>query len=83
MLHGRVNLSGDAGIVLWPVGTKRLMGVRGERDMPPSMYPIFNDLTAVVFGDFEVCPFTKDRPGTMQFVCIETASHLVVMSNRN
>jgi hypothetical protein len=59
------------------------MGVRGERDMPPMMYSTFNDLTAVVFGDFEVCPLTKDRPGYMQFVCIEAASHLVVTSNRN
>ena len=81
MLHGRLHLSADAGILLWPVGTKRLMGVTGERDMPPEIYPIFDhDLTAVVFGDFEVCPFTKDRPGYRQFVCIETASHVVVTS---
>lgn len=28
------------------------------------------------FGDFRVCPFTKKKPGEMQFVCIESAKNL-------
>jgi hypothetical protein len=31
----------------------------------------------VVFGDYEVCPLAKDRPGWMRDVCVESASHLV------
>ena len=31
-----------------------------------------------VFGDFEVCPFTRRRPGIMQMVCIAGASNLTV-----
>ncbi len=31
-----------------------------------------------VYGDFEVCPFTPEREGEMRFVCIESATHLVV-----
>ena len=31
-----------------------------------------------IYGDFEVCPFTAERKGVMQFVCIESASHVVV-----
>ena len=30
-----------------------------------------------VYGDFEVCPFTKEKAGEMQLVCIETADNLV------
>jgi len=30
------------------------------------------------YGDLLVCPFTAPRPGEMQMVCIEAASHLVV-----
>jgi hypothetical protein len=33
-----------------------------------------------VYGDFLVCPFTKFKPGHMQFVCIDSAKHLVVHS---
>jgi hypothetical protein len=31
-----------------------------------------------IYGDFEVCPFTPERKGVMWFVCIESASKLVV-----
>jgi hypothetical protein len=31
-----------------------------------------------IYGDFEVCPFTPERNGGMQFVCIESAAHVVV-----
>jgi hypothetical protein len=34
-----------------------------------------------IYGDFEVCPFTSERKGAMQFVCIESASHLVARRN--
>jgi hypothetical protein len=31
-----------------------------------------------LFGDFEVCPFTSQRQGHMQMVCVESATKLVV-----
>jgi hypothetical protein len=31
-----------------------------------------------VYADFEVCPFTTERKGEMQLVCIESASHVFV-----
>ena len=30
-----------------------------------------------IYGDFNVCPFTKQKPGHMQMVCIESAAHPV------
>jgi hypothetical protein len=30
-----------------------------------------------LYGDYEVCPFTKFQPGRMQMVCIESGSRLV------
>jgi hypothetical protein len=38
----------------------------------------FNSLDDDIYGDFEVCPFTPERKGEMQLVCIESASHVVV-----
>jgi hypothetical protein len=29
-------------------------------------------------GDYEVCPFAAERPGWMQFVCVEKVTNLVV-----
>lgn len=34
------------------------------------------DPTGDVYGDFEVCPFTPQRKGHLQLVCIESAAHL-------
>jgi hypothetical protein len=30
-----------------------------------------------IYGDYRVCPFTKSRPGRMQYVCIARASRLI------
>jgi hypothetical protein len=78
MIHGRVLVRGDGWTSLWPVGTKRLMDV--TEMMPTNLSAIFEKkLDSVVFGDFEVCPMTPEKPGWLQGACIETASHLVIV----
>jgi hypothetical protein len=32
----------------------------------------------IIHGDFTVCPFSRLEPGEMQFVCIESASRLIL-----
>jgi len=44
---------------------------------PPNMLVNAEDVGAIV-GDFEVCPFTRERAGHMQMVCVESAKHLVI-----
>lgn len=34
-----------------------------------------------VFADFVACPLTKENPGEMQMVCVESATHIVVIRN--
>jgi len=69
---------------LWPVGTARMMGVSDGpaiNDAENHIYPKairFTSGDETIYGDFEVCPFTPKREGEMQFVCIESAKHLVV-----
>jgi hypothetical protein len=47
--------------------------------LPANLTSIFaHDISAVVFGDFEVCPATPEKAGWLQGVCIETASHLII-----
>ena len=84
-VHGRLNLGADTVRVrLWSVGTKRMLGIAGGpliNDAEDPIYPAslkFTSDTEAIYGDFEVCPFTHEKPGAMQLVCIESASHVVV-----
>lgn len=38
----------------------------------------FDSADYPIYGDFTVCPFTPERKGATQMVCIESATHLVV-----
>ncbi len=68
---------------IWRIGTKRVLGVSESRpqirQMPKSLEEKLNPDVAI-YGNFQVCPLTKERPGEMQVVCIESASNLVVKS---
>ena len=48
------------------------------RDLPDSRDALLNASAddIVVDGDYLVCPFIISRPGRMQFVRIEKASHI-------
>ena len=83
-VHGRLDPGADTvELRLWRVGTKRILGISSGPSIDDASYPIFpNNLkfphSESICGDFEVCPFTRERKGTMRLVCIESASHLVV-----
>jgi hypothetical protein len=84
-VHGRLSPGADTiQLRLWPVGTKRMLGVSDGpaiNDAESPLYPktiVFPNVDETIYGDFQVCPFTQKREGEMQFVCIESASHLVV-----
>jgi len=73
-VHGRLSVHANMRAYLWPIGTNRLLGVAN-----PDLERLFSvRIDRQVFGDFEVCPFTRRRPGIMQMVCIAGASNLTV-----
>jgi len=76
-VHGRLSAwNGSPTMRIWRVGTKRILGDHDDWPLPEELAEQMNwDVEA--WGDFEVCPFTKERPGVMQMVCIESASHIV------
>jgi hypothetical protein len=85
-IHGRAFTSdGTPDLRIWRVGTKRIVGVTASATADDAEDPIAPDnlLRALgtdqhfVFGDFEVCPFTPEREGQMQMVCVERAENLV------
>lgn len=79
-VHGRMQVwNGTPSLRIWRIGTDRILGVYDPENeiIPNNLARQLNGFETAVYGDFEVCPFTKSRPGEMQMVCVESASHLV------
>jgi hypothetical protein len=71
-VHGRVMFTnGTPGIRIWRIGTHRIVGVQTE--LLPEKLAAEMGWNAEAYGDFIVCPFTPQRPGEMQMVCVESA----------
>ncbi len=88
-VRGRMTLAnGTPSIRIWPVGTRRILGVSEGRFFLKDYRNIPDDLAGLltwenaVFADFTVCPFTDDRPGVMRFVCVESAENVEVKSRK-
>jgi len=84
IFHGRVRIVNGAGMVIWRIGTNRIVEVEDEDNVPGNLRKAlfkYDELGNDVYGDFEVCPLTKNKPGEMQMVCMESASHLVAKKN--
>ena len=79
-VRGRVSLhNGNPSVRIWPVGTKRLLGVRDAEPplLPPEMRKSLS-WDHHVFADLKVCPLTKPRERRMQVVCIASVRNAVI-----
>jgi hypothetical protein len=75
-VHGRLSAwNGTPPMRIWRVGTKRVLGVPNE--ILPEEVANRMDWGIEAYGDFMVCPFTQERPGEMQMVCIESAENVI------
>src|ERR1700730_12165786 len=80
-IHGRLRVYANMRPYLWPTGTKRLLGVASKSDASDTDYFMQNNLARTlnlntdIFVDFHVCPFTPEKTGELQIVCIDSASH--------
>jgi hypothetical protein len=54
-----------------------------ENPIMPSVLNRYVAFGVRVYGNFEVCPFTQQKPGAMQMVCVQSVSHAVVQRLRN
>ncbi len=83
-VRGRLSLyNGAPTIRLWRAGTRRMLGVsssyaqEGYSSIPADVEQKLNWETEV-WGDFLVCPFTRQKPKEMQMICIEDAKNVVL-----
>jgi hypothetical protein len=83
-VHGRLFAANGAPTFrIWPIGTKRILGVRGAHgsaDPLPAPVRALAEPDAFqvdLYGDYRVCALTQERPGHMRFVRIMQARRLV------
>lgn len=82
-VHGRLSIyNGNPPLRIWKIGTKRILGISNGDDPEAPVVPqeIEKVLTAetAIYADFVVCPYSKDEPGVMQYVCIDSVTNVVV-----
>jgi len=78
-VHGRVIVTNGIPYRLWVIGTHRVLAPDEVPQTVEDLLEMDGDhlMSVSVFGDYEVCPLEKERPGWMRAVCLESASHLV------
>jgi hypothetical protein len=85
-VHGRLSaFNGAPSLRIWPVGSKRLLGISEGRfalpdfaNIPPELVAQLGGWDNAMFADFTVCPFTEEMPGVMRFVCVDSARNIIV-----
>jgi hypothetical protein len=85
-VRGRLSVyNGAPALRIWPIGSKRLLGISEGRFLLPNYQNIPANIVAqlvtpdsAMFADFVVCPFTQEVPGVMQLVCVDSAKNILV-----
>ena len=54
-----------------------MLGIHGDA-LPVELASLMNGFDSEIRGSFVVCPFTTQKPGHMQFVCIESWRDIAV-----
>jgi hypothetical protein len=89
-IRGRMTYwNGAPTVRIWNLASKRMLGVSdgrfrldGYTNLPPDIAARLTWETDL-FGVFVVCPFTRQRPGEMQLVCVDSATKLLVRPRRH
>ena len=83
-IRGRMAIyNGNPSLRIWPVGTRRLLGVlegesmKGYPNLPRGVLEQLSPGKAM-YADFTICPFTDDEPGVMRMVCVESAESISI-----
>jgi hypothetical protein len=75
-VHGRLsNWNGNPTERIWIVGTKRMLGLREGTSLPKALEDKLGNFDDEVYGDFDFCPFTPEKPGVMQVGCVAGVSN--------
>ncbi len=73
--------NGTPSVRIVPKGSKRHLGIVNDGDAEERMLP--DEVASMIstethiYGQFEVCPFTKPKPDEMRMVCLVSGKNLV------
>lgn len=82
MVHGRLSFwNGAPSARIWRIGTHRMLGIHND-ELPSALRQRMPDFDVELWGDFQVCPITREQPGHMQFVCVESWRDIRVRQRR-
>ena len=83
-VHGRLsNWNGNLTERIWIIGTKRMLGLREDTSLPKALEEKLGNFDDEVYGDFDFCPFTAEKPGVMQVGCVAGVSHYQIKKRGN
>jgi hypothetical protein len=83
VVHGRLYVSNGIPLRIWVIGTKRVLAVAENTvaEDPEFLIPATLlrsvDFDTNLYGDYEVCPLSRERPEWMQWVCVDGGERLV------
>jgi len=81
-VRGRLSFwNGAPSARIWPVGSKRMLGVHADV-LPPALAAKKDGFDTELWALFTVCPLTRSQPQHMQFVCIESWRNLSVRQRK-
>ena len=81
LVHGRLRTYNGIAFRIGVIGTGHMLG-KDDEDRMRSKVAKEQTFGSNYFADFEVCPFTKQREGELQIVCMQSASHVVIVDHR-
>jgi hypothetical protein len=84
MVHGRLsNWNGNPTQRIWIIGTRKMLGLRVGTSLPNPLEDKLGNFDDEVYGDFEFCPFTSEKPGVMQVGCLAAVSHYQIKTREH
>jgi hypothetical protein len=89
IVHGALrSYNGMPSARIWRIGTKRIYGISEGRfyleeycNLPKWLEAKLS-FDSDLIGDFVLYPFTTDKPGVMQLVCVDTAYNIKVVKRQ-
>ncbi len=80
VVHGRLSdWNGNPTLRIWPVGTKRMLGVREGYSLPANISGCVGwGKHQNLYANFLVCPLAPEQAGHMRPVCVESAEAVVL-----
>jgi hypothetical protein len=71
--------NGGTPVKIWPRNTNRLLGVVNDEELPAEITRLRFSFDHSIWGDFRVCPTTKERKGWMRFVIVTKGRKLNIV----